>query len=84
MVTIRVRFHKGVFIPEEPVDVPEGQAGVVMVETPSEEKADDATEQAWQELLSLVERYGLQTGIPDLAQHHDYYLYGPLRGEAPQ
>lgn len=71
---IRVRFQGGVFIPEEPVDVPEGQAGLVTIEAPSHQQGENA-EQAWCELLSLVERCKVQTGIADLAQHHDHYLY---------
>ncbi len=35
MATIRVRFRGGVSIPEEPVDVPEGQTGVVTLESPA-------------------------------------------------
>jgi len=84
MPAIRVRFQQGVFIPEEPVDVPEGQVGVVMLETPSQEKAEDAPDEAWQELLLVVERCGLHTGVADLAQHHDHYLYGTPCDEASQ
>lgn len=84
MATIRVRFQGGAFIPEEPVDVPEGQAGVVTIETPAEEEKGTTMEQAWQELMSLVEWCEVHTGIPDLAQRHDHYLYGTPHGEAQE
>lgn len=78
MATIRVRFRGGVFIPEEPVDVPERRAGVVTIESPAGDEGGSAAERAWQELMSLVERCEVHTGIPDLAQHHDHYLHGTL------
>lgn len=82
MPTIRVRFQRGVFVPEEPVDMPDGQAGVVTVEEREQRETVETEEQAWQHLLALIERCSVHTGIPDLAEYHDHYLYGTSREEA--
>ena len=32
-------------------------------------------QESWEEFLSNIEQYAVETGIDDLAENHDYYLY---------
>ncbi len=76
MPTIRVRFEKGVFVPEQPVDIPDGQTGTVIVHQNTARSSPDAMEPAWRELLELIDQSSMETGIADMAEQHDHYLYG--------
>ncbi|NJN55847.1 MAG: hypothetical protein HC804_14535, partial [Anaerolineae bacterium] len=38
-----------------------------------------AAEQGWQILLESIETYQVDTGISDLADQHDHYLYGKTK-----
>ncbi|EDN71120.1 hypothetical protein BGP_3393 [Beggiatoa sp. PS] len=33
------------------------------------------TQESWEEFLSNIEQYAIETGIKDLAENHDHYLY---------
>jgi len=33
------------------------------------------TQESWEEFLSNIEQYAIETGIDDLAENHDHYLY---------
>ena len=68
MTTIRARFDGSVFVPEEPVDLPQGRAVQVQVE-------DNLYPLL--ALLQLAEEGSDDPDSPpDLAAQHDHYLHG--------
>jgi|YNPMSStandDraft_2_1061718.scaffolds.fasta_scaffold24524_2 predicted DNA-binding antitoxin AbrB/MazE fold protein len=81
MLTIRVRFENGVFVPEQPVDIPDGQTGTVILEQNQEHSSPETMQAAWRDLLVLIDERGVHTGIEDLAEQHDHYLYGTNKRE---
>lgn len=82
MVAIKGHFDGKVFVPDEPVDLPRGQAVVLHVEPAlTEADAPPATngETAWDVLSRLA---GTISGPPDWAAQHDHYIHGtPKRPE---
>ena len=82
MVAIKGHFDGKVFVPDEPVDLPRGQAVVMHVQcAPAVEgtAATNGEENAWDVLAKLA---GTVEGPPDWAAQHDHYLYGtPKRPE---
>ena len=36
----------------------------------------DETTDPWVQLVNNIENHAIDTGIPDLAENHDHYLYG--------
>ena len=77
MVAIKGHFDGKVFVPEEPVDLPRGQAVVMhVVPTPAAEQADAAVNgdgDAWSVLQKLS---GSVEAPADWSAEHDHYLYG--------
>ncbi len=77
MLSVKGKFRDGVAHPDQPVD---GLNGHRVIITFWEEEADEVTpspnDTAWDVLTQLVEDCTSETGIVDLAQQHDHYLYG--------
>lgn len=70
---IRAVFNGSVFCPEEPVHLELNQHYVLRIMPIREEDASESTEQdPAYDLASLA----MNTGISDLAEQHDRYLYG--------
>jgi hypothetical protein len=84
MVAIKGHFDGKVFVPDEPVDLPRGQAVVLHVQPATNgEKAPQESarppENAWSVLRELA---GSVEAAADWAAQHDHYLYGtPKRPE---
>jgi hypothetical protein len=84
MVAIKGHFDGKVFVPDEPVDLPRGQAVVLHVHpTPIRAGAAPAPpspdKNAWEVLREMA---GTIEGPRDWAAQHDHYLYGtPKRPE---
>jgi hypothetical protein len=77
MLSVKGVFENGVARPVDPVKGYEGQ--VVIITFLEEEATGLSTSEAdegWNSLIELVEGCIVETGITDLAHHHDYYLYG--------
>lgn len=73
MTTVKARFDGRVFIPEQPVDLPVGQAVDVQIPTPT--KPSRATPLA--DLAAVLEELPPNPDWPaDGAAQHDHYLYG--------
>lgn len=76
MITVKARFDGRVFVPEEPVDLPVGQA--VDIQIPPPEKVARPTPLA--DLAAVLEGLPASPDWPaDGAAQHDHYLYGTPR-----
>ena len=80
MLSIKGRFQNGVAQPTEPIEGYDGQAVII---TFLGENSDSLPieELEWNALGQLLKDYAVETGIKDLAQEHDYYLYGKPKQE---
>ncbi|HEX8399275.1 MAG TPA: hypothetical protein VF644_17705 [Pyrinomonadaceae bacterium] len=77
MISVKGKFQNGVALPLEPVK--ESREGQIVIITFLEENgAEILTEKAKgvQSLEDLLAKCEVDTGISDLAEQHDYYLYG--------
>jgi hypothetical protein len=75
MLSVKGTFQNGVAQPAATVEGREGEPVIItfIEEQQAHVRSDDA---AWEELLQLLERCAVDTGISDLAEQHDHYLYG--------
>lgn len=72
MTTIRAHFDGGVFVPDEPVDLPQGRVVRFQFEEETEESGHPLLA-----LLEIAEQYPDDPASPtDLAAQHDHYLHG--------
>lgn len=80
------RFRAGVGEPEAPVVGREGQKVILtfVEDQPNHPPASpEEREVAWKALEELVDRFGGDAGVVDLAHQHDHYLYGVPKREDP-
>ena len=71
-------YENGVLRLKEPLPLPEG-AQVDITVTSQEDNDDRARgmeDQSWDALTQLLADCAIDTGVTDLAQQHDHYLYG--------
>ena len=82
MLTVKGTFEDGVARPVEPVEGREGQVVLItfMEERDTEEVPADEDE-SWDTFFQLIKECGMDTGIADLADQHDHYLYGKPKHE---
>ena len=79
MVSIKGHFEGSVFVPDEPVELPQNQPVVIHVLTESESKPKGQAGGFLKTLDSLIGSVNMPS---DWASEHDHYLYGtPKRGE---
>lgn len=75
MLSVKGTFQDGVAQPAEPIEGRNGQKVIITF-------LDDNTTglpvdgSPWEALSQLIEICAVETGISDLAQQHDHYLYG--------
>ncbi len=75
MISVKGKFKNGVALPLEPVK--ENQEGKnVIITFLDEEKSESIPKHGSQTLEDLIEECEVDTGISDLAEQHDHYLYG--------
>lgn len=75
---LKAIYENGVLRLQEPLPLPEG-AEVEVTVTASEDTGEHLQKtngQAWDALTQLLAECSIDTGISDLAQQHDHYLYG--------
>lgn len=81
MVAIKGHFDGKVFVPDEPVELPRGQAVILHVQTtpePAPEPADGQHVLDW-----IVQNLVTKTGMPaDGSYQHDHYIYGSPKRES--
>jgi hypothetical protein len=82
MSTIRVHFDGKVFVPDEPVNVPEGTQAQVLVVPPAVPSLPASDRTPLAELAAILDAMPDSSKLPpDYAAELDHYLYGtPKRG----
>lgn len=77
MISVKGKFQNGVVLPLEPVnDSREGQTVIItFLEENGTEILTEKTDGV-QSLEDLLTKCEVDTGISDLAEQHDHYLYG--------
>ena len=81
MRSVKGKFQNGVATPAEPIESHEGETVIItFLDAPRTTKSS-ADDSGWQALTQLVETCAVETGISDLAQQHDHYLYGKPKQE---
>jgi len=76
---LKAIYENGVLRLEEPLPLPEGAEVDVTVslnETENGKHAQETADQSWDALIDLLNECAIDTGISDLAEQHDQYLYG--------
>lgn len=82
MVAIKGHFDGKVFVPDEPVDLPRGQAVVMHVQRAP---ASPPESQKGQSLLEAIGPHiGSVTMPADWSVEHDHYLYGTPKRKLPE
>ena len=74
---IKAIYENGVLRLKEALPIPEGAQ--VDVTVTLEENSDDSTrveDPSWDTFTQLLSECAIDTGIADLSQQHDHYLYG--------
>jgi predicted DNA-binding antitoxin AbrB/MazE fold protein len=84
-MTVEVTYDHGVFKPKQPVDLPEGTAGSVVV--PDQSSFINMPGEEWRDIELVKERIrrisNLSNGNGDdaaVGRNHDKYLYGEGHG----
>jgi predicted DNA-binding antitoxin AbrB/MazE fold protein len=75
MSTIRALYEDGVFKPKEPVDLKEKTEVEVIL--PTAPRLDDDDPTGWKAIDHLIG--SVSSGISDISEKHDEYLYGDPR-----
>lgn len=80
MLSVKGKFKNGVAQPSEPIEGHDGQAVII---TFLGENSDSLPieDSEWNALAQLLQDCAVETGIKDLAQEHDHYLYGKPKQE---
>jgi hypothetical protein len=76
MLSVKGMFENGTARPVEPVNGRNGQAVIITFIEEGQPDSDEAIEEGWDLLAQLIKDCEVDTGITDLAQEHDHYLYG--------
>lgn len=77
MISVKGKFNNGVALPLEPVK--DSQEGRSVIITFLDEEANELAvnkKNGAKSLEDLIAECEVDTGISDLAEQHDYYLYG--------
>ena len=77
--TVKAIYEQGVLRLQEPISLPDGaQVDVTVIshEEGSNEHSGGMEAQSWDALTQLLDECAIDTGVPDLANQHDHYLYG--------
>jgi len=70
-IAVKAIYEDGVFKPKEPVDLQERTEVEVLVPTPAPSDDDPTGWVAAEALIGFID-----DAPPDMAEHHDQYLYG--------
>lgn len=81
MLSVKGKFHNGMAQPTEPVEGHEGESVIITFFDADRTTSSPTNDAGWQALTQLVEDCAVETGISDLAQQHDHYLYGKPKQE---
>ena len=76
---LKAIYENGVLRLQEPLPLPEGAQDEVTVTSSDQDNGESSQKtngQAWDVLTHLLSECSIDTGVSDLAQQHDHYLYG--------
>jgi len=76
---LKAIYENGVLRLEQPLPVPEGaevDVTVSLIDADNGKPTQEADDQSWDALTRLLNECAIDTGVSDLAQQHDHYLYG--------
>lgn len=78
---LKAIYENGVLRLEEPLDLPNGAKVDVSVISHDDDDRNliHSSDPQWDALTQLLADCSLDTGVPDLANQHDHYLYGVPR-----
>ena len=74
--TIEAVYERGVLRPKEPLALEEGAEVEITINAREPNGGDERQATTPTDLADLLTQCEVDTGIPDLAQQHDHYLYG--------
>lgn len=68
----------GLIHPSEPIQEYEGKRVKITLESPDPDSAiaADASDEAWQALMDMLDSLKTDMGIVDFADNHDHYIHG--------
>ena len=81
MRSVKGQFQNGVATPSEPIEGHDGESVIITFLEEDRTTLSSADDLGWQALSQLVENCAVETGISDLAQQHNHYLYGKPKQE---
>jgi hypothetical protein len=81
MLSVKGKFQNGAAQPTEPIEGHDGESVIITFLDEERTTLSSADNSGWKELNQLVENCAIETGVSDLAQQHDYYLYGKPKQE---
>lgn len=76
---LKAIYEQGVLRLREPLSLPDGTLVDVTVTTPEKDNGEQSQvmdDRSWDALTQLLADCEINTGVPDLANQHDHYLYG--------
>lgn len=75
---LKAIYENGVLRLKEPLRLPEGAHVDITVTSQEDDggRSQGMEDQSWDALTQLLTQCAIDTGVPDLAQQHDHYLYG--------
>ena len=76
---LKAIYEKGILRLQEPLPIPEGaevDVSVSLTEPENGKQSQENEAQSWDALAQLLNECAIDTGVSDLAQQHDHYLYG--------
>jgi predicted DNA-binding antitoxin AbrB/MazE fold protein len=74
--TVKAIYNNGALKLFEPIQLEDGaQVDVVVIAPDPVNGTEFQSEDSWNALTSLIDECAIDTGIGDLAQQHDHYLY---------
>lgn len=76
MLSVKGKFQNGVAQPTEPIKDRDGQTVIITFLEKENSELLPVEDSEWNTLAQLLKDCAVETGITDLAQEHDYYLYG--------
>jgi hypothetical protein len=81
MLSVKGKFQNGAAQPTEPLEGHEGETVIITFLDEEHPTLPPVDHSGWQALSQLVENCAVETGVSDLAQQHDHYLYGKPKQE---
>lgn len=80
MIAVKAHFDGKVIVPDEPVELPKGQALVVHIDVPPPKRKAGESVLDW-----IVANRITSDNLPtDLSYQHDHYLYGTPKKKPPR